>query len=106
MNPALSEGTAVADALVDLHRADRQPNLNGFTRTNFFTMRKFYATRRDEEKVAPLVRQIPVELAMSRTHYPALVAGYRARLPDKKLLQAKLHKFHALTESASQDYER
>jgi hypothetical protein len=29
---------------------------------------------------------------------PALVAEYQTRLPDKKLLQAKLHEFYALTE--------
>ena len=36
-----------------------QPSLRGFTRANLFRMRQFYATYRDDEKVAPLVRQLP-----------------------------------------------
>jgi hypothetical protein len=30
---------------------------------------------------------------------PAVVAEYQTRLPDKKLLQAKLHEFYALAEA-------
>jgi predicted nuclease of restriction endonuclease-like (RecB) superfamily len=37
-----------------------------------------------------------VEYALSRTLSPALVAEYQTRLPDKKLLAAKLHEFYAL----------
>jgi len=40
-----------------------------------------------------------VEYALSRALSPALVAEYRTRLPDKKLLQAKLHEFYALAQS-------
>jgi predicted nuclease of restriction endonuclease-like (RecB) superfamily len=40
-----------------------------------------------------------VEYALSRALSPALVAEYQTRLPDKKLLQAKLHEFYALAES-------
>ncbi len=39
-----------------------------------------------------------VEFALSRSLSPALVAEYQTRLPDKKLLQAKLHEFYRLTE--------
>ena len=39
-----------------------------------------------------------VEYALSRSLSPALVAEYQTRLPDKRLLQAKLHEFYALTE--------
>jgi predicted nuclease of restriction endonuclease-like (RecB) superfamily len=39
-----------------------------------------------------------VEYALSRTVSPALVAEYQTRLPDKKLLQAKLHEFYTLTQ--------
>jgi hypothetical protein len=51
-----------------------------------------------------------VEYALSRSLSPALIAEYQTRLPDKKLLQAKLHEFYALTteplrESASARYE-
>jgi predicted nuclease of restriction endonuclease-like (RecB) superfamily len=40
-----------------------------------------------------------VEYALSRTMAPALVAEYQTRLPDKELLQAKLHEFYALAAS-------
>jgi hypothetical protein len=43
-----------------------------------------------------------VEYALSRSMSPALVAEYRTRLPDKKLLQAKLHEFYALAESQAE----
>jgi predicted nuclease of restriction endonuclease-like (RecB) superfamily len=39
-----------------------------------------------------------VEYALSRSMSPALVAEYQTELPDKKLLQAKLHEFYALAE--------
>ena len=35
-----------------------------------------------------------VEYALSRSLSPALVAQYQTQLPDKKLLQAKLHEFY------------
>jgi predicted nuclease of restriction endonuclease-like (RecB) superfamily len=40
-----------------------------------------------------------VEYALSRAMSPALVAEYQTRMPDKKLLQAKLHEFYQLAES-------
>src|SRR5262249_21903255 len=43
-----------------------------------------------------------VEYALSRSMSPALVAEYQTRLPDKKLLQAKLHEFYELAESEAQ----
>jgi hypothetical protein len=43
-----------------------------------------------------------VEYALSRTMSPALVAEYQTRLPDKQLLQAKLHEFYALAESQAE----
>ncbi len=39
-----------------------------------------------------------VEYALSRSLAPALVAEYQTRLPEKKLLQAKLHEFYALAQ--------
>ncbi len=85
----------------------RHPNLRGFTRASLFRMRQFYDTYRHDKKVAPLVRQLPVllcatkdsevvEYALSRSLSPALVAEYQTQLPDKKLLQAKLHEFYTL----------
>ena len=38
-----------------------------------------------------------VEYALSRTLSPALIAEYQTRLPDRDLLQAKLHEFYALS---------
>jgi hypothetical protein len=37
-----------------------------------------------------------VEYAMSRSLSPALIAEYQTLLPDKKLLQEKLHEFYML----------
>jgi predicted nuclease of restriction endonuclease-like (RecB) superfamily len=36
-----------------------QPGLRGFTRPNLFWMRQFYETYRHDQKVSPLVRQLP-----------------------------------------------
>jgi hypothetical protein len=40
-----------------------------------------------------------VEYALSRAVSPALVAEYQTRLPDKKLLQSKLHEFYELAQA-------
>lgn len=44
-----------------------------------------------------------VEYALSRSLSPALVAEYQTRLPDRHLLQAKLHEFYALTVAVEAD---
>jgi predicted nuclease of restriction endonuclease-like (RecB) superfamily len=38
-----------------------------------------------------------VEYALNRSLSPALIAEYQTQLPDKQLLQAKLHEFYTLT---------
>src|SRR5581483_12111702 len=43
-----------------------------------------------------------VEYALSRAMSPALVAEYRTLLPDKKVLQAKLHEFYTLAEAQTE----
>lgn len=43
-----------------------------------------------------------VEYALSRWLSPALIAEYQTRLPDKKLLQAKLHEFYVLNAGAGE----
>jgi hypothetical protein len=43
-----------------------------------------------------------VEYALSRTVSPTLVADYEAHLPDKKLLQAKLHEYYELARSRAE----
>jgi len=51
-------GAGVVEALA-AYIARRHPGLNGFTRANLFRMRQLYETYRNDEKVAPLVRQLP-----------------------------------------------
>jgi predicted nuclease of restriction endonuclease-like (RecB) superfamily len=51
-------GDGVVDELAQFI-AQTHPGLRGFTRANLFRMRQFYETYRQEEKVAPLVRQLP-----------------------------------------------
>jgi len=51
-------GDGVVDELA-AYIAKTQPGLRGFTRANLFRMRQFYQTYSGEEKVAPLVRQLP-----------------------------------------------
>ena len=44
-----------------------------------------------------------VEYALSRSLSPALIAEYQIQLPDKKLLQAKLHEFYNLNLISRED---
>lgn len=44
-----------------------------------------------------------VEYALSRSASPALIAEYHTQLPDKALLQAKLHEFYRLTKAVDAD---
>jgi predicted nuclease of restriction endonuclease-like (RecB) superfamily len=43
-----------------------------------------------------------VEYALARTTAPALVTEYQTRLPDKKLLQSKLHEFYELAQAQAE----
>jgi len=55
------------------HIATHHPEIRGFTRPNLFRMRQFYETYRHDEKVSPLVRQLPWThnlLIMSRCKQP------------------------------------
>lgn len=51
-------GDGVVTQLAD-YLARTQPGLRGFTRPNLFRMRQFYEAYRGDEKVSPLVRQLP-----------------------------------------------
>jgi predicted nuclease of restriction endonuclease-like (RecB) superfamily len=51
-------GDGVVEQLAN-YIAQTQPGLRGFTRANLFRMRQFYETYNGDEKVAPLVRQLP-----------------------------------------------
>ncbi len=44
-----------------------------------------------------------VEYALSRSLSPALIAEYQTKLPDKKLLQTKLHEFYALLSATEEE---
>ncbi len=44
-----------------------------------------------------------VEYALSRTLSPALVAQYQTQLPDKRMLEMKLHELYALSAPQAQD---
>lgn len=43
-----------------------------------------------------------VEYALSRSLSPTLIAEYQTQLPDKKLLQSKLHEFYELAQSSEE----
>ncbi len=51
-------GEGVVEQLAK-HISQHHPNLRGFTRRNLFRMSQFYETYRNDEKVSPLVRQLP-----------------------------------------------
>ncbi len=51
-------GEGVVQQLAD-YIAQRYPDLKGFTRRNLFRMRQFYETYVGDEKVSPLVTQLP-----------------------------------------------
>lgn len=51
-------GEGVVKKLAE-HIARQHPEIRGFTRPNLFRMRQFYETYSDDEKVSPLVRQLP-----------------------------------------------
>jgi len=65
-------GEGVVDQLARFI-AQRHPDLKGFTRPNLFRMRQFYEAYRDDEKVSPLVRQLPWThnlMILSRSKHP------------------------------------
>ena len=56
------ESAAWGDGVVEqlaAHIAQKYPTLHGFNRRNLFRMRQFYETYRGDEKVSPLVTQLP-----------------------------------------------
>jgi predicted nuclease of restriction endonuclease-like (RecB) superfamily len=57
--------------------ARHYPGLRGYTRPNLFRMRQFYEAYRGDEKVSPLVRQLPW------THHVIILS--QTKLPDERL---------------------
>ncbi len=70
------ESAAWGDGVVEqlaAHITKRHPALPGFNRRNLFRMRQFYETYRGDQKVSPLVTQLPWThnlLILSRSKHP------------------------------------
>jgi len=74
-------GDGVVDELAR-YLAETQPGLRGFTRPNLFRMRQFYETYADDEKVSPLVRQLPW------THHLLILS--HAKSPEEREFYVRL----------------
>ena len=74
-------GEGVVDALAQYIQRSH-PSLQGFTRPNLFRMRQFYEAYRYDEKVSPLVRQLPW------THN--LIILTRAKRPEEREFYLRL----------------
>lgn len=101
----------------------QEPDLKGFSDKNLWRMKQFYETYKDSPKLSTLLRELSwshnlaifsrcktmeekefylvlakdnevVEYALSRNLSPTLISQYTTILPDKKLLQAKLHELY------------
>ncbi|HVC97831.1 MAG TPA: DUF1016 N-terminal domain-containing protein [Pirellulales bacterium] len=93
-------GQGTVQALAEYIRI-RQPNARGFSASKLWRMMQFFETYRGQPILATLLRELPWShnlAIMSRAMSPALVAEYQTCLPDKKLLQAKLHEFYQLAQ--------
>jgi len=69
-------GEGVVEALARYIQR-HHPNLRGFTRPNLFRMRQFFEAYKGDEKVSPLVRQLPW------TH-PLLILGQSKRPEERE----------------------
>ena len=119
-------GQGTVTALADYIRQSL-PNVRGFSSQNLWRMRQFFDMYQADAKLSALLRELPwthnlaimscdkrneerefylreevVEYALSRSASPAIVADYQTRLPDKQLLQAKLHEFYESAQSQAQ----
>jgi len=104
-------GRAIVRNLAD-YIQEIEPDSKGFSAQNLWRMKQFYETYRERKKLSPLVRELPwshnlfilgktksdeeKEFYLSRSLSPALVSEYQTRLPDKQMLQQKLHEFYEL----------
>ena len=68
-------GEGIVQQLAD-YIAQRHPDLKGFTRPNLFRMRQFYEAYKNDEKLAPLVRQL------SWTHNLLILS--RSKRPEER----------------------
>jgi hypothetical protein len=96
-------GKGTVTALADCIRP-RYPGTRGSSQQNLWKIRQFFEPHRDTPELSSLLKELPrssnlhILTKTSRSLSPVLVAEYQTRLPDKKLLQAKLHEFYALSE--------
>ena len=71
--------------------ARQYPGQRGFTRPNLFRMKQLYEAYRDDEKVSPLVRQLPVlgpvkaSSALGRIHPPRALLPRRRRIEGPRV---------------------
>jgi predicted nuclease of restriction endonuclease-like (RecB) superfamily len=91
-------GEGVVDRLAE-YLARTQPGLRGFTRANLFRMRQFFETYRAEEKVAPLVRQLP--WTAQPAHHGAEQAARRTGVLSPSRCQRELEQARARTADES-----
>jgi len=66
-----------------------------------YISRKLASAEWGDQKVSPLVTQLP--WTHSRALSPALIAQYQTQLPEKRLLQAKLHEFYQMLEAPNDE---
>lgn len=74
-------GASVVDQLAEYINQEH-PDIKGFTRRNLFRMRQFFETYRYDEKVVPLVRQLPW------THYLLILS--RCKRPEEREFYLRL----------------
>ena len=92
----------------------QHPELKGFNRRGLYRMCQFFETYKDAEIVSSTRTQFQsnenpsigvllckdkdvevVEYALSRSLSPTMVSNYQTQLPDKEILQKKLHELFA-----------
>ena len=78
----------------------RIPSINfskvGMELLNINELTRLAASTPHDDGHAGLLLAFSERYALSRSLSPAMIAEYQAQLPDKKLLQAKLHEFYLL----------
>ena len=89
-----------------IYLKQNEPEIKGFSDKNLWRMKQFYETYKNDTKLSALVRELPwthntiifsrcktseEHQFYSRNMSPALVAQYQLQLPDKKIIQNKLH---------------
>ena len=78
------------------------PGLRGFSSSNLWRMRQFYETWLDApEKLVTLLRELSWSSHIDLLGRCKSVEEKQTKLPDKALLQAKLHEFLALSEKVN-----